>query len=365
MVHFLLAAAVLIALLGWNHNNKNYIRASFLILFIFAALRYMYGNDYGSYYYGYYQIKIGGESPYEGEWLFTLLNMICPDYMWVTVLTSAIFAYGVYRLITCELPYRYMCLGVFIFVVNPYLFLMNLSAIRQCMALMMFLLAVDAACRKKMFQYVLFIVLAGAFHKTAFLLLPLYFWCNTKKVKTLWMLGIAVVVLCVLFVVDLNTIAMTVAEWFDDVDYINYLEDNLQNTLRATLLTSLYFFYTLFNLPKLEGRPLVYAKLYLIGTMLSMFAFRLSMLTRIQMYFDLFSVVALPQIFMAVQKRGLVVVNQKNVMLTLWDCINKYVMPPLLVVVYILRYYSFFNNPMWESFTKYQTIFDYIFRGMP
>jgi hypothetical protein len=32
-------------------------------------------------------------------------------------------------------------------------------------------------------------------------------------------------------------------------------------------------------------------------------------------------------------------------------------MPVVLVLIYILRYYSFFTNEMWEPFFHYDTIF--------
>jgi hypothetical protein len=159
------------------------------------------------------------------------------------------------------------------------------------------------------------------------------------------------------FVFDITKIAQQVVSWFNDKNYQYFANQDLTNSTRATLLTSAYFIYTLFNLPKLEGKALVYGKIYLFSPILGIFAYRMAMFTRFQMYFDFFSVVALPQIFIAVNKQGPISINRRNVLLTMWDCINKYALPILLIVIYLLRYYSFFTNPEWWLFFKYYTIF--------
>ena len=136
MVHLILAAALLIALLGWR-RNKTFFVAACMVLFLFAALRYMYGSDYSSYYGHYLNIQAGGASPYD-EWGFTMLNQLAPSFEFIIALTSAVFVWSSYKLVVGELSTEYAWLGLLIFIINPYLFLMNLSAIRQCMAMVAF-----------------------------------------------------------------------------------------------------------------------------------------------------------------------------------------------------------------------------------
>ena len=62
MVHLILAVAVLIALIG-QRKNKIFFALACTVLFVFAALRYMYGNDYAGYYGHYLNIQAGGKSP--------------------------------------------------------------------------------------------------------------------------------------------------------------------------------------------------------------------------------------------------------------------------------------------------------------
>ena len=357
MVHFLLALAVFFAILGYK--NKYVQRIAFVVLFAFAALRYMYGNDYRNYFLWFRHIHNGGESQFRTEILYNALNRWLPSFPVLVALTSLLLIWVVYRLITKHLPTQLAWIGVFIFVVNPVLFLMNLSAIRQSIAACIFIIAVNFAYRKKYVWYLLLVIAAALFHKTAVLLLPLCLIINAKPVKpwVCWAIFGGTLTM-LLFSQPLTNFALWVAERFGDKNYIYWLGQEMQNSLRATLLTSVFFFYTLYNLPRLTGKGLVFAKLYLISPWLGVLAKEIAMLTRFQIYFEIFSVVALPIIFMQVRSRGPVTVNRRNVLITYGDCINKYVMPPLIVIIYLLRYYSFFTNDLWKSFFTYRTIFE-------
>lgn len=357
MVHIILAGAVILALIGSMQRSKHIIWIAFMLLFAFAAPRYMFGNDYANYYQIHTRIIHGGYSPYDGEYLFTLLNMLSPTFFVLIAVSSAFFLFGVQRLLLKNLPIRYVWLGVYIFLFNPYLFLMNLSALRQCLAMVCLIFAVEAACRKKLLLYLIMVSVGALFHKSAWLLIPVYILVNDRPVKA-WMCWlILAAVLIVVTAVDLDAPLLWVAELFDDPNYLYHVQNDLQNSLRATLLTGIYFIYVLYNLPRLEGRTLVYAKLYLLSTILGILAYKMAMITRVQMYFDIFSVAALPLIFHDVQARGKVIVRPAAPLVTLWDCVNKYAVPVLIVTVYFLRYYSFFTNPMWRSFFEYKTIF--------
>lgn len=354
MVHLVFAVAVLIALAG-RRKSKYVFAAACFVLFLFAALRYMYGNDYLSYYIHYLNIQGGGESVYD-EWLFTILNRVSPSFYFMIAVTSAVFIYSIYRLITGTLSTEYIWMGLLIFVINPYLFLMNLSAIRQCMAMVFFIAAVHFAVERKLWSYILMIVVGVLFHKSALLLMPVWFIARTKRVPKRLVCSVVLLLFMLMFVVNIKGMVLTVAELFDDSNYIYYISKGNGNSLRATLLTAISFVYVLGNLPWLEGKTLVCSKLYLIGQIFGILAYHVSMLTRYQMYFDIFSIVAIPAIIQNTQSRGAIMVNTNNVLETLWDILNKFVLPVLVFLVYVLRYYAFFNNPSWTAFFTYQSI---------
>ena len=356
MVHVWLALAILFAAVG--AKNKYIQRVAFVILFAFAALRFMYGNDYYNYYLWFNYIKAGFESPFKTEFLYNFLNRYLPSFPVLVALSSALLMVVVYRLINKNLPTNYAWIGICIFVISPALFLMNLSALRQSIATCFFVMAVNLACKKNYVGYLAMVVVAALFHKSAILLLPFCLIANPRPVKRLfcWLFLLGTLAMLMFPGVLLNVVVW-VAERFGDKNYIYMAEQDMQNSIRATLLTSVFFFYVLFNLPRLKGKALVYAKIYMISPLLGVLAREISMLTRLQMYFDIFAIVALPTIYMQTRARGPVKVNRRNILITYWDCINKYAIPVMIIAIYLLRYYSFFTNSEWEAFFTYRTIF--------
>ena len=126
----------------------------------------------------------------------------------------------------------------------------------------------------------------------------------------------------------------------------------------------------------------MYSKLYLFAISFGIIAYNFSMLTRLQMYFDVFSVVSIPMIASAnLNPRKARIKNLEQVLseenksfkkissamidvLDIKVCSNKYIkifnnlmLPMILVLIYVLRYVSFFTNPLWSRFFDYKTIF--------
>ena len=357
MVIVILFSAVLLAFAG-RRKGRVTLAMGFFVLFLFAALRYMYGNDYASYYRWFLRINSGWKSPFDYEMLYTLLNRICPSFPVLIAVTSLVFICAVYTLVKRNVSSRYAWLSLFIFVVNPYLFLMNLSAIRQCLAMVLFMAAVPFGMERKPVRYTVLILLATMFHKSAFLLFPVYFILQPTQFRKRNVFAVLGMVILLVGFLDWSRITVTIATWFGDPNYVVHASSSVGNSVRATLLTSVYFLYILLNMEKLKGKTLVYAKLSLLGYTLGILAFRIAMMTRVQMYFDIYSIVTLPNILEAVNREGKIRVSLVNPQETVWKCINKYVLPALILAIYLLRIYSFAANPRWRSFITYRTVFD-------
>lgn len=355
MVHAVFILTVALSYILRN-KGKQLQAMPFFVLFLFAGLRYMYGNDYSNYYYIHNSVQQGANSPFD-EFLFTKLYELTPNFFLLIALTSFFFLFVVYRLMKNHLSGAGMFVGLTIFLINPYLFLMNLSALRQCLAMLCFIGGVHFGIRRKFLPYVLMVLLGTMFHKSAILLLPIYFILGEKPFKNRYVFLIFAALFVLLWFVDIKAVSRVVAAWFNDRNYLAHLENGDGNSLRATALTGISFIYVLANMPKLKGKDLAYAKLYLLGLILGILAYRMSMLTRIQMYFDIFSIIVIPTIMAKVRAEGPIVVRFENKQETVWKIINRYALPVLIFTVYVLRYYSFFTNPMWKSFGSYQTIF--------
>lgn len=348
MVHITLFLSFILS--GIKKNKKILFLFSFVMLFIFAAFRFEYGNDYLSYYTYYLNVKHGfTASGFEA--LYVFLNKIIPNFQLLIALISFVYLLSVYHLINKHVDKKYVFLSVFIFLINPYLFLMSLSSIRQSVAISLFILATYFSFKRQFLKYVFIIVLATLFHKSALILFPLYFLANGNRIKNVHIAvySIALIVLLIFPRIFFELVG-AVLELFDSKKYLDYFENITTNSLRATILTLITLVYVVFNIKKLQGFQLMCAKLYLLGLACGVLAFNFSMLTRIQMYFDIFSIVALP----AIIKINIEKPSKDKAVAT----INNIIFPLLILAVYLLRYYSFFTNPLWEDFFVYKTIFN-------
>ena len=353
MVHFVLISVIILSIS--KYKNTRLTGLAFFVLTLFATLRYRFGNDYNSYMRAHEDI-LQGEVVFEEEWSYVFLNRIIPNHYILIAVTSLFFIYVIYKLITKHLDEGVQGLALLIFIINPYLFLMNLSAIRQCIAMCIFILATKLLQNKKSMTYIVYIaliLLASTFHISALCLLPICFFIDDKDMNKVQVFLIASAMILLLLEGGVVThLVNTGISFLDNSEYMYYYSQGLQNSLRATLLMGVYFIYVAMNLAYLKGYKLVCGKLYLIGLFVSMLAYYFSMITRIQMYFEIFSIVTIP----AIIEYHLNAVEGK------WKkIVNLYLFPAVLLIIYVARYYSFFANPMWERFGTYHTIFEVLF----
>lgn len=348
LVHLILITSIFIAFSSYKGHKL--LSPSFVLIGIFAILRYEFGNDYSSYRKWYNHIKSGEESPYKGEYGFTLLNRITPSFYLLIAITTIFFLVVIYFLIRDNLDASFGSIAFLIYIINPYLFLVNLSAIRQCIALCIFIISLKFAKNKNFKIYALLIIIAALFHASAILLIPVYFIINDRKITRIHALIISII-MAVLLVADviIETVLKTGLQIISRPDYIHYFNEGSSNSIRATILTGVYFVYVLINLKNLKGFHLICGKLYLFGLVFGVLAYHFSMFTRLQMYFDIFSIITIPAI---IQYH---IYNDEGKVSRFF---NLYAFPATILLIYILRYISFFTNPIWKSFTSYHTIFE-------
>lgn len=170
--------AVILTYLSQNRQNGLGLKLSFVLLFVFLALRYDYGNDYMHYLTAfkfvtsYEQISLTAWK-WEPGWV--LLQSIFKPFgffvmVWFTSLATCVLFY---RFIRNYVPAQYQWLAVFLYVFDPYLILVPGSAMRQNLTIILFLLAIDFLYRRKIIIYLLVVGIGITFHKSGFVLLPL------------------------------------------------------------------------------------------------------------------------------------------------------------------------------------------------
>lgn len=275
----------------------------------------------------------------DGEILYKSLNLLIPNFYVFVAVLSFFYICTILFLIKSTLYRKQYWFAVFILLINPYLFLIHLSSFRQTIAICFIVIAVYFHTKGKPIFYFLFVMVAVGFHKSALIMLPVYFLLNQKKINVIKTTVIMVGVSLLLFTPLFDTIVRWVLDFFPE-SYSYYYEQGLQNSLRATLISSFYFFLIILNINKLNGKELVYGKLSLISTIISLLAYKVSMITRIGMYFDIFLIISIPLIFSKMKKGKL-----------------RIVLFFVMCGIFLLRYWSFFNNEIWmDSYGTYHTI---------
>jgi hypothetical protein len=302
------------------------------------ALRYDYGNDYMGYYEIHTLLNAGLPAWGANDFLFHKLNIAIPNFFVFIGLTSLFYIMSIWYLIKNNLKINQYWFAILILLINPYLFLIHLSALRQTLALCFFIFAVNFAIKRKLIPYIICILLATGMHASAILLAPLYFLLTEKPFNKKYLFITFLVLGLFLFTPLFDITANKVLDYLPN-HYRYYYNQGLKNSLRATIISSFYLFLVAFNLGKLKGKEIIYGKLSLISTILSVLAIKVSMISRVGFYFDLFLIITIPHIFSRIEKK-----------------IYRQILFIVLIGIYLLRYYSFFTTPLWESFREYKTI---------
>lgn len=177
--------AVLFAWLESSGRFKHGLKFSILTVFLFLALRYDYGNDYMSYLN--YFVKVNSESHLNPEivrikgneigWLY--LNRFFglfgqSGFIAMTIVLAAFSSYVLFRFIKMHVPPQYYWFAIFFYVFNFETMLILCSAMRQAVAISLFLLAFEFIYKKNILKYLVLIYIGTLFHSSAAFLFPLF-----------------------------------------------------------------------------------------------------------------------------------------------------------------------------------------------
>ena len=269
--------------------------------------------------------------------LFRQLNLMIPNFFIYISVISFIYISVILFLIEKNIKVNQYWISVSLLLFNPYLFLIHLSGLRQTLAICFFILAVHFGIKRNLIMYLVFILVSVGFHSSAIFLLPIYLILNDKPFSKRELTLSFLVTILLLFTPLFDVIANKLFEFLPT--YEHYYEMGLQNSIRSTMISSFFYLFVVLNIDKLKGKELVYGKLSLIGTMLSVLTLRVSMISRVEMYFNVFLILTIPHILDEITSKRM-----------------KYVFLLIIISLYLLRYVSFFTTPLWESYFNYKTI---------
>lgn len=341
--------SVLFAYLAKYKHAQWGLKASFILIFLFLALRYNFGNDYEAYltsFIGYSQNNLNDLYFYmlinEPGWI--LLNWLFRTlgFFAMTAVLALFSCVVYYRFITKYVPVKYYWLAIFLYIFYPGFMLIHSSAMRQSIAIMLFVFSMDYLYKKDAIRYFLCIVLASLFHYTAIILLPVYlFVFFNRKIRVVY--GSALVLIYVSFFIFGNSflfyLKILVSNFSDKYEY--YQNSGVVNTGLSLFYYSAMFILVLCFERKQNRELALVFKIAIVSFMVIPLALIVEMTGRIGMYFAPALIIAYP----------IIVMNLKQP-------ISKIIISTMLLIITVFQFFQFFYSETYHNyFGNYQTIF--------
>jgi len=346
--------ALLFALKGSLTKNSQGLVYSVICIFIFLAIRFDFGNDYMAYFERFYEINLNSTflltnftvKGNEVGWIFLNYLFKPLGFFWMQIFLAGFSCFILYRFIKKYVPQKYYWLAIFIYIFQPYHMLVLSSAMRQAVAVSLFLLATDYLIQKKPIRYILIILFGTLFHTTALFLLPLVFLSFVKiKPKGIYIFLISVIPFSLIYFTDsiFQLTSQFILLYFEDV-YSNHLKLDISSVkvgLGFTLNTIIYIilFYNLKN-TKVPWQVLIF-NIIVLSFLFVPLSLSIPLVSRINFYFTPFLMIGYPLALKNMKKQS-----------------YKLIFVALIMISTIYQYFNFFYSPVWtEKFYEYKTIF--------
>jgi transmembrane protein EpsG len=330
------------------------LKVSFLLLFIFLALRYDFGNDYMAYLKDFLKLDpfstidfFNDKSKYEPGWTF-LCHLFRPfdtmGFFAMTAVLALLNCFVYYRFIKKYVPPNYYWLAVFLYLFNPGLMLIHSSAMRQSVAISLFLLSIDSLYKKNAVGYFLCIALAISFHASAVILLPVYLivlcnW-NINKIAALFLLSAYIMFIFFGKILKPELNAFIAGHFTKYTIYKAQSGVEIGTGLGLLFYSLLFVLILLYEQYQTKENAIVF-KIAIISYLLMPISLIVMILGRCAMYFQPATIVVMPILF----------ANMKSRLIS-------YSIMILLLIITIMSFNGFFQSKIWEKrFGTYHTIF--------
>lgn len=189
-----------------NLRVISYVCIAFTLI-VFAGLRGNVEPDYLNYLDIFKNAQMGINVNVEPAFFYfnRLLNYFGMDFQWVIFL-MALFS------ITLKLNFFFKNSPNFAFSILIYycsmFFLYDFIAVRQALAMAIFMISIPFLIERKLFHYLLLIIIASMIHLSALVLIPLYFFLHYSYNKVLFYLVLIITTLISVFKVDIQLVSI-------------------------------------------------------------------------------------------------------------------------------------------------------------
>lgn len=360
-VLFVSLIALLLTYLEQKNTLKYGMFLGFSLLFLIAAIRYNYGNDYVGYYDIYrdivsYPLSINDilnrGYRYEPGWiLLNYLSKPIGGFFALSAFVALIENLVYYRFIKKYVPIDYWVLAVFIYVFSSNFYLLNMSMLRQGLAISLFVWSFDYIKDHRLIIALLVSFLAWSIHRSAIVLFPFVLLPYVMKKQALApVFAVIIGALFILFILANNVtegVYNSVLQYVDMQDYSDYYGEDQQSVNYGIgfIINLIPFLLLLYYLLKGKVSAVwqrILVVLASVSTLIIPFGEIVPMIGRIGMYFSAFSIAAMPIVFKWIPRRNLA-----------------YITLFLYVFMTLYGYWNFFHSDVWtRSYKEYHTIFE-------
>jgi hypothetical protein len=295
-----------IGIYGVTHENNAYIAFIFILIGLLVALRSaVVGNDTENYvelFENVASLQYGDLSDYvRYEIGYIYLNKfashISTHPQTILIVTGIIVTAGYYLFIRKYSKSVY--LSVFMFILLGYMG-QTMSMVRQCIAMSILFYAYRLIEQKKFILFILSVLCASLFHRTAIVFLAAWFIVKIPlNTKNLIMLTIGTIILFISFETLFAT-SLSLFELYAYYENGKYFGDTRIATILQTGMI-LGFFVLALCVRKNTGvkafRNLGYEKMLMLlyaGMCIMILAFKFNLFDRIAIYFNVFSIIVIP-----------------------------------------------------------------------
>lgn len=330
------------------------LEIAFILITIFAAIRYNFGNDYVHYldgfnfYTSHHDLDSVSDLRTEIGWFYLIFIFKDWGFPWLIAVLSIVEQLIMYYFIKKYVDKDVYWIAVFTYLISTGLFLTNLSMIRQAAAISICMVGFEFAIRRKLYISIALVILASLIHASAWFILPLicfvyYLYGRINISNTFILVNIILLLGIQIFAryIPLNNILSLYG-----TDYIDRYGDYLSVVKNTSYgISSLVSFFILFMVLLYQKRQTIQNKyivlLVLIGCYIEALGTSIYLLDRVALYFTCFIPICYSMTF---------------------KIIRKYNWFPMFILFFIIlklyNYYSFISTGWGQSFRNYHTIFD-------
>ena len=231
-------------------------------------------------------------SDYDHEFGYKLLNKLIGgltgNYQVFLIVTSAICVYLLWYFYKRESEIQLLTIALFL-TVAPYM--MYFSGIRQAIAISLGIPAWYAAKNKKLFRFILLVLLAMQFHTSAFMLFVIYPLYSAKITKKwLWVVVPGMVVVYIFKIPIFNTLRLLLWQ-----EYYETIDTGATSILMLLILFGIYS-YVLPEEKALDKDTIALRNILLLSIVLQIFAMIHPLAMRMNYYFLIFVPILIPKI---------------------------------------------------------------------